>query len=108
MIEASTGTIRTAVPLDRETTNMYTLVVTAKDAGIPSLSTNVTVYINVSDVNDNTPQFSLEHYTVSLAENEEGMNFLNLTVNCVDVWRSSPSSHYYHYHQITVIILTLP
>ena len=80
VIEPSTGTIRTAVPLDRETTDMYMLTVTAEDAGTPSLSTSVTVYINVSDVNDNTPYFSLEHYTVSLAENEDSMNFLNLTV----------------------------
>ena len=80
MIEALTGTIRTAVPLDRETIDMYTLTVIAKDAGTPSLSTNVTVFINVSDVNDNMPQFSLEHYTVSLAENEASMNFLNLMV----------------------------
>jgi hypothetical protein len=56
--------------------------VTAEDLGTPSLAVNVTVYINVSDVNDNTPQFSLEHYTINLAENEEGMNFLNLTVRC--------------------------
>ena len=68
------------MPLDRETTDMFTLTVTAQDAGTPSLSVNVTVYINVSDVNDNTPRFSQEHYTVSLVENEEAMNFLNLTV----------------------------
>jgi hypothetical protein len=58
------------------------VTVTAEDLGTPSLAVNVTVYINVSDVNDNTPQFSLEHYTINLAENEEGMNFLNLTVRC--------------------------
>ena len=52
----------------------------AKDSGTPSLSTNVTVQINVSDVNDNIPQFSQEHYSVSLAENEGSLNFLNLTV----------------------------
>jgi hypothetical protein len=80
VIEPSTGTIRTAERLDRETTDMYTVTVIAEDAGTPSLSTNVTVYINVSDVNDNAPQFSKKHYTVSLAENVESMNFLNLNV----------------------------
>ncbi|XP_028399925.1 cadherin EGF LAG seven-pass G-type receptor 1-like [Dendronephthya gigantea] len=80
LIEPSTGTIKTAVPLDREATDRYTLTVVAKDSGTPSLTTNVTVHINVSDVNDNVPQFSQEHYSASLAENEGSLDFLNLTV----------------------------
>ena len=127
MIEALTGTIRTAVPLDRETIDMYTLTVIAKDAGTPSLSTNVTVFINVSDVNDNMPQFSLEHYTVSLVENEESMNFLNLMVqqqimlnqNIIIILSLSlssslllssfsSSSHYHHHsHHHLIIIITM-
>ena len=71
------------MPLDRETTDSYKLTVIAEDKGVSSLSTNVSVHINVSDVNDNMPHFSKEHYTVSLDENGLNDVFLNLTVSVI-------------------------
>ncbi|XP_041050278.1 uncharacterized protein LOC121281399 [Carcharodon carcharias] len=55
--------------LDRETVFMYDILILATDSGSPPLSTNKTIPISVSDVNDNAPQFSQMLYTVYVMEN---------------------------------------
>ncbi|XP_042319254.1 protocadherin gamma-C5-like isoform X3 [Sceloporus undulatus] len=55
--------------LDRETVSQYTIRLTAKDSGSPPLTTDVTVLLNISDVNDNAPSFSQNFYTSFLKEN---------------------------------------
>ncbi|XP_023845415.2 protocadherin gamma-C3-like, partial [Salvelinus sp. IW2-2015] len=49
----------TKSPLDREKQSEYDLTIVAKDAGEPSLSSVKTISVVVSDVNDNSPEFSL-------------------------------------------------
>ncbi|MED6288818.1 hypothetical protein CHARACLAT_030190, partial [Characodon lateralis] len=56
-------------PLDRESVKSHVLLLTALDGGKPPRSGNMTIIVNVSDVNDNPPVFSQESYTVSLKEN---------------------------------------
>lgn len=57
-INSSTGVITTAEGLDYETLRSHMLIVQAEDHGVPqSRSTAVKVSINVTDVNDNAPQF---------------------------------------------------
>ncbi|XP_043982196.1 protocadherin alpha-7-like isoform X18 [Gambusia affinis] len=48
--------------LDREKTSRYDLTITAKDEGNPSLSSEKTISVVVSDVNDNSPEFSQNPY----------------------------------------------
>ncbi|GCC29861.1 hypothetical protein chiPu_0008304 [Chiloscyllium punctatum] len=55
--------------LDRETVSTYDILFLARDSGSPPLSTNVTIRISVSDVNDNAPQFAQTSYTVYVMEN---------------------------------------
>ncbi|XP_037656910.1 protocadherin alpha-1 isoform X6 [Choloepus didactylus] len=55
--------------LDRESVTAYTLVVTARDAGSPSLSASASVSVEVADVNDNAPAFAQPEYTVFVKEN---------------------------------------
>ncbi|XP_063784870.1 protocadherin alpha-13-like isoform X5 [Pseudophryne corroboree] len=43
--------------LDRETKSQYEVVITARDEGIPPLSVSHTLKVDISDVNDNAPQF---------------------------------------------------
>lgn len=43
----------------------------ATDGGTPSLSDVVTVNINVTDVNDNTPIFSQDTYTAVVSEDAD-------------------------------------
>ncbi|XP_037531491.1 protocadherin gamma-A11-like, partial [Nematolebias whitei] len=56
-------------PLDRESVKSHVLLLTALDGGRPPKSGNMTIIVNVSDVNDNPPVFSQESYSVSLKEN---------------------------------------
>ncbi|XP_071105206.1 cadherin-23-like [Haliotis cracherodii] len=56
------------------------LLVVATDGGSPHLSSNVTVTIQVQDINDNTPQFTNEPYTASIPENAtEGTSVVNVS-----------------------------
>ncbi|XP_026050052.1 protocadherin alpha-3-like [Astatotilapia calliptera] len=58
----------TKSPLDREKQSQYELTITAKDAGQPPLSSEKTISVTVSDVNDNSPEFSLSPYTFYVTE----------------------------------------
>ncbi|XP_051810292.1 protocadherin alpha-3-like [Acanthochromis polyacanthus] len=55
--------------LDREQQSQYNVVIVAKDAGEPSLSSEKTITIDVSDVNDNSPEFSHSPYAFYITEN---------------------------------------
>ncbi|XP_036380431.1 protocadherin alpha-13-like isoform X10 [Megalops cyprinoides] len=59
----------TKSPLDRETIPQYEITVTASDGGQPPLSSFKTITVGVSDVNDNSPEFSQNPYTFYLLEN---------------------------------------
>ncbi|XP_073342604.1 protocadherin alpha-8-like [Pagrus major] len=61
----------TKSPLDREKQSHYELTITAKDAGQPPLSSEKTISVVVSDVNDNSPEFSLSPYTFYVTEGNE-------------------------------------
>ena len=64
-----TGMIYLTASLDREQQSSYNLTVEARDMGTPmSLATNITVYITVTDVNDNAPEFSQEMFQVEVSE----------------------------------------
>ncbi|XP_045887412.1 protocadherin alpha-8-like, partial [Micropterus dolomieu] len=55
--------------LDRETVSHYDILITATDYGEPQLSTLKTLSIQVSDVNDNIPEFSHSPLELYLTEN---------------------------------------
>uniref|UniRef100_A0A3P8YQN0 Cadherin domain-containing protein n=1 Tax=Esox lucius TaxID=8010 RepID=A0A3P8YQN0_ESOLU len=59
----------TKSPLDREKQSEYDLTIVANDEGQPSLSSVKTIRVVVSDVNDNSPEFSLSPYTFYVTEN---------------------------------------
>uniref|UniRef100_A0A3B4Z7M7 Protocadherin alpha-8-like n=1 Tax=Stegastes partitus TaxID=144197 RepID=A0A3B4Z7M7_9TELE len=61
----------TKSPLDREKKSQYIITVAAKDAGQPSLSSEKTISVVVSDVNDNSPEFSLSPYTFYVTEGND-------------------------------------
>ncbi|XP_028815623.1 protocadherin alpha-C2-like isoform X1 [Denticeps clupeoides] len=62
-------TLVTSAFLDREAVPSYNATVTAVDGGTPSLSSQITVRIDVADVNDNPPRFEQTSYTVYVTEN---------------------------------------
>ncbi|XP_056625239.1 protocadherin alpha-3-like isoform X9 [Triplophysa dalaica] len=59
----------TASSLDRETVPRYEITLVARDAGQPPLSSIKTITVQVSDVNDNSPEFSIFPYSFYVMEN---------------------------------------
>ncbi|XP_077122288.1 protocadherin gamma-C5-like isoform X17 [Ranitomeya variabilis] len=57
--------------LDREDVSLYEVMLTAEDMGSPSLSSKVTITVNISDVNDNPPMFLNEDFNTFIPENNE-------------------------------------
>lgn len=55
-IDRDTGMISTMVPIDREETSSFRLTATVADKQLPSLSDEVSVFIEVIDENDNNPE----------------------------------------------------
>ncbi|XP_062416661.1 protocadherin alpha-4-like isoform X14 [Pungitius pungitius] len=55
--------------LDREQQSIYDITIIAKDAGEPALTSEKTIRVFVSDVNDNSPTFSVSPYTLYIREN---------------------------------------
>uniref|UniRef100_A0A7M5WR30 Cadherin domain-containing protein n=1 Tax=Clytia hemisphaerica TaxID=252671 RepID=A0A7M5WR30_9CNID len=68
-INATSGEIILAYPLDRETRDMYQFIVKATDDGQPEQLTNVVfVNITVTDENDNSPLFNAPCYNVTISD----------------------------------------
>ncbi|XP_039976633.1 protocadherin beta-16-like isoform X10 [Xiphias gladius] len=59
----------TEVALDREAASQYNITVTCSDEGVPSLSSSVTLTLQISDVNDNAPVFERSSYEAYIVEN---------------------------------------
>ncbi|KAM4585681.1 uncharacterized protein V3H82_004657 [Fundulus diaphanus] len=62
-------TLVTDSELDRELASEYNITVTCSDEGVPSLSSSVTLTLQISDVNDNTPVFERSSYEAYIVEN---------------------------------------
>lgn len=54
--------------LDRETKHKHQLIVNAKDHGNPSLSSNVTVDVTVTDTNDQNPVLVIDNKILEILE----------------------------------------
>ncbi|XP_061691687.1 protocadherin alpha-3-like [Syngnathoides biaculeatus] len=69
----------TKSPLDREKRSTYDISVVARDAGRPALSSEKTISVYVSDVNDNRPEFAFSPYTFYVAEgNKAGASVFSI------------------------------
>ncbi|XP_036380422.1 protocadherin alpha-7-like isoform X2 [Megalops cyprinoides] len=75
----------TKSPLDREAVPQYDITITAKDLGTPSLSSVKTIRVKVSDINDNSPVFTQDPYTLYLLENNSpGASILTVSASDAD------------------------
>ncbi|XP_078267821.1 protocadherin gamma-C5-like isoform X1 [Rhinoraja longicauda] len=80
--------------LDREIVPEYALTVTCKDQGTPPLSTNRTMIVYVSDINDNAPKFSQPTHTIYVTENNSpGSSIGSVTAFDPDAERNSQISY---------------
>ena len=62
-------TIETNSLLDRETSDRHLLLISCHDGGQPPLSSTASYYVNITDVNDNSPKFSSTTYNITVLEN---------------------------------------
>ncbi|XP_072256548.1 protocadherin Fat 2 [Pyxicephalus adspersus] len=67
-INHKTGEITTAQELDFETKQQFQFKVRATDSGLPPLHADALVIVNVSDVNDNPPEFREAQYEAIVNE----------------------------------------
>uniref|UniRef100_A0A087X3Y7 Cadherin domain-containing protein n=1 Tax=Poecilia formosa TaxID=48698 RepID=A0A087X3Y7_POEFO len=68
-INSENGEIFALKSFDFETLKTFQFQVVATDSGTPSLSSNVTVTLDVLDSNDNRPAFNKEIYQIEIQEN---------------------------------------
>ncbi|XP_015250325.1 PREDICTED: protocadherin gamma-A2-like isoform X7 [Cyprinodon variegatus] len=61
--------LMTGSELDREKASEYNITVTCSDEGVPSLSSSVTLTLQIADVNDNAPVFERTLYEAFIVEN---------------------------------------
>ncbi|XP_046715392.1 protocadherin gamma-A10-like isoform X9 [Silurus meridionalis] len=81
--------------LDREMFSEYNITITATDEGSPSLSTNKTLRLKISDVNDNAPVFQRHSYTAYVMENNSpGVSIFSVTATDRDSANNARISYF--------------
>ncbi|XP_053541568.1 protocadherin gamma-A3 isoform X3 [Ictalurus punctatus] len=85
----------TAQYLDSEKISEYNITITAADEGSPSLSTNTTLRLKISDVNDNAPVFQRHSYTAYVMENNSpGVSIFAVTATDRDSGNNARISYF--------------
>lgn len=77
-VDSKMGYLTIVRHLDYEAVQRHSLIITASDTGVPSLSTNLTVFVEVQDINDNPPVFERTEYNLKVLESLP----INAQVNC--------------------------
>lgn len=68
-IEQTRGYVQISTDLDRERQPLYELVIQATDLGTPRKSSTITATVTLTDVNDMTPRFNQDVYSLTVPEN---------------------------------------
>uniref|UniRef100_A0AAY4AYK1 FAT atypical cadherin 1 n=1 Tax=Denticeps clupeoides TaxID=299321 RepID=A0AAY4AYK1_9TELE len=89
-IDQDTGVIVTTSFLDYETIPQHRLIIRAMDGGSPALSSEVSVIVHMSDINDNFPVFVQSHYRAAISELASQGQF----VMCVRAFDVDTSDYY--------------
>ncbi|XP_051766360.1 protocadherin gamma-A6-like [Ctenopharyngodon idella] len=87
-------TLVTDAVLDREHVADYNITIIATDSGSPALSSQKTLNLKVSDVNDNPPRFQKSVYTAYVTENNSpGLSIFTLSAQDDD-WNQNARISY--------------
>ncbi|XP_032885706.1 protocadherin gamma-A7-like [Amblyraja radiata] len=80
--------------LNREIVPIYNITISAWDGGSPPLSTNKTVFVSISDINDNIPSFTQSAYSAYVAENNTpGASIFTVTASDPDLNQNGEVSY---------------
>ncbi|XP_044133342.1 protocadherin gamma-B4-like [Bufo gargarizans] len=84
----------TAANMDRERNPSYSVTLQCMDRGSPPLSTNKTIQLKVSDVNDNAPVFEKMNYVLYIGENNQpGTSIHNVYASDLDYGENGKISY---------------
>lgn len=84
-VEAESGVIYLAKPLDREAKEDHLLMLKATDQGTPQLSSLVSIQVVILDINDNPPEFVQHFYNITIFENAtHGSEVITVLANSLD------------------------
>ncbi|XP_065146663.1 protocadherin gamma-A3-like isoform X30 [Paramisgurnus dabryanus] len=87
-------TLVTDAALDRERVAVYNITITATDSGSPALSSQKTLNLKVSDVNDNPPKFQKSVYTAYIPENNQlGLSIFTVSAHDNDLNQNARISY---------------
>ncbi|KAM9307714.1 cadherin-7 [Gastrophryne carolinensis] len=95
-IDATTGVITIAKPLDRETNAVHNITVLAMESQNPAQIGRGFVAISILDINDNAPEFAVE-YEASVCENAPPGQIIQ-EISAVD--RDEPSNGHWFYFSL--------
>ncbi|KAM4732157.1 protocadherin gamma-A5-like isoform 25-T25 [Anableps anableps] len=97
LMKSSTGdfySLITESELDREIASEYNITVTCSDEGMPSLSSSITLNLQISDVNDNAPVFERSSYEAYIVENNTpGLSIFTVKATDAD-WKQNARVSY--------------
>lgn len=83
-----------SLPLDREVQPNYTLSVVATDTGTPPLHASRTIHLQVTDINDNAPEFEREVYHANVMEvSDPGTSVVQVVASDKDEGNNSAISY---------------
>ncbi|XP_063233580.1 fat-like cadherin-related tumor suppressor homolog [Bacillus rossius redtenbacheri] len=82
-LDADSGELRTAAPLDREARPLYLLEARAEDAVLPGWGCSSVLRVELADENDNPPAFRAGGYSAALSE-DAAVGALVARVRAVD------------------------
>ncbi|XP_057205150.1 protocadherin alpha-8-like isoform X15 [Triplophysa rosa] len=80
--------------LDRETNSQYDVTITASDLGQPSLTASTILSVQISDVNDNAPEFFINPLELYFIENNAaGSSILSVSASDIDTAENAVISY---------------
>ncbi|XP_047676058.1 protocadherin gamma-A11-like isoform X10 [Tachysurus fulvidraco] len=81
--------------LDREMTPIYNITIMVSDGGSPSFTSNKTLMLKISDVNDNAPVFQHQTFTTYVMENNSpGVSIFAVTATDRDSGNNARISYF--------------
>ncbi|XP_062846879.1 protocadherin gamma-A11-like isoform X3 [Trichomycterus rosablanca] len=93
--------------LDREMISEFNITITASDEGSPSLSSNKTLTLKISDVNDNAPVFPRHSYTAYVIENNlPGVAIFSITANEKDTGNNARISYFLEEQSVNGVVVS--
>ncbi|KAA0721886.1 Protocadherin Fat 4 FAT tumor suppressor -like protein 4 [Triplophysa tibetana] len=98
------GTLLAVRELDRETADVYDLVIVAMDHGIPQRNNITTLRVSITDINDNAPVFSSKTYSKSILVKDTKIGDLLLTLHATDRDAGNNSLLTYSFSEDTSVV----